>query len=317
MSRKTKYKIFNWIVILVAYSFLAYKITDFFCHNSFEDISISFSWHKVCLFLFVLLLLPINILLEAGKWQYALLPNIKITFRESVLQTLLGFVGGWVTPNKLGDLPMRVVRLKDNNDRIEGIVRGFIGSVAVVDVSLILGLFALLGMTASEMWVSRQFLILTSLFIFALQLLIIVFYHRLLDYISRQKIADRKFRNIEIRALCHRLTEISIRQLTGLLFFSAVRYLVYCLQIYLMLCSFSICLPFQTAAVAIPIYYMLLTISPSLPAADIGIRGSWGVVVFSLYTPDIASIAVATTTLWAINNVIPMICGSIILQRKN
>ncbi len=315
MSLKTKYKIFSWAVIFVAYSYLLYKIVDFVCSGQIDSLSISLSGEQSVAFMLVFLLLPLNIVIEALKWRCALLPGISISFAEAVKQTLMGFVGGWITPNKLGDLPMRVVRLKDNNNRIEGIVRGMVGSVAVVDVSLIFGVVALTFMTADEITDSRTFLILTSLAIIALQLLVIVFYHRILDFISRQKIAVRTYKGIQIQTLCEHLKQISAKQLTSLLAYSAARYLVYSLQLYLILYCFGISLSLSAAITAIPIYYMLLTLSPSLPAADIGIRGSWGIVVFSHYSENITAIALATTLLWAINNIIPMICGTIILRK--
>ena len=63
---------------------------------------------------------------------------------------------------------------------------------------------------------------------------------------------------------------------------------------------------------AILAFYLFVTITPSLPVADVGIRGSWAIIVFSHFTDNIAAIAMAVVLLWVVNSVLPMLTGSVI-----
>jgi hypothetical protein len=65
--------------------------------------------------------------------------------------------------------------------------------------------------------------------------------------------------------------------------------------------------------VILPTYYMLITLTPYVPAAEIGIRGSWAMVVFGHQCPETAApAALAAVLVWVINTIPPMIIGSMV-----
>ena len=67
------------------------------------------------------------------------------------------------------------------------------------------------------------------------------------------------------------------------------------------------------ALVILPTYYMLITLTPYVPAAEIGIRGSWAMVVFGYYSHEMAaSAALAAVLVWVVNTIPPMIIGSLV-----
>ena len=66
---------------------------------------------------------------------------------------------------------------------------------------------------------------------------------------------------------------------------------------------------------AIPIYYLVLTLLPALPVADPALRGGVGMVVFGAFTDNIPAVALATVLLWIINNLFSLIIGTFV--RKN
>ena len=68
----------------------------------------------------------------------------------------------------------------------------------------------------------------------------------------------------------------------------------------------------MVAFVSIPLYYLFVTVTPNMPAADIGIRGAWAVLVFGQYIHDVqANIILATTCLWLINTLLPVLLGAV------
>jgi hypothetical protein len=58
------------------------------------------------------------------------------------------------------------------------------------------------------------------------------------------------------------------------------------------------------------IYYLLVTITPNVPIAEIGVRGAWAIAVFG--TPQAA---IAAVVLWVINTLLPCV-GWLFLRKK-
>ena len=99
------------------------------------------------------------------------------------------------------------------------------------------------------------------------------------------------------------------------LLLTLLRYIIWGIQLFFVLYFCTIHLTLHDALIAIPIYYFLISIMPSMPALDVPIKGGWAVAVFSHYTDNIPMIALAVTCIWLLNTVIPMLCN--ILWRKS
>lgn len=87
------------------------------------------------------------------------------------------------------------------------------------------------------------------------------------------------------------------------------RYFVWMLQLWAVLTFCGIMLSPQEAIMAIIPYYFLITFMPSVPAADVALKGGWAVLIFSHFTDNIPAIAVTVTIIWMINTVIPVMIG--------
>lgn len=96
---------------------------------------------------------------------------------------------------------------------------------------------------------------------------------------------------------------------------TTLRYVLWLVQCYLAFYAVGITMPIGSGLLAIIVYYALITISPTMPAADAAVRGSWALVVFGSYTDNVAAITLASVGVWAINNVFPMLCN--IFYSKN
>ena len=87
------------------------------------------------------------------------------------------------------------------------------------------------------------------------------------------------------------------------------RYAVWGIQLWAVLYFCGIMLPPLQAVAAIASYYFVITFMPSMPAADVALKGGWAVVIFSHFTDNIPAIAVAVTLIWLINTVLPILLG--------
>ena len=91
---------------------------------------------------------------------------------------------------------------------------------------------------------------------------------------------------------------------------SLVRLVCWCVQLALVLWALG-AFSFQPSAISsLFIYYLLVTITPNVPIAEVGVRGAWAIVVFGT-----ANAALAGVILWAINTLLPCLIWPFL--RKN
>ena len=92
---------------------------------------------------------------------------------------------------------------------------------------------------------------------------------------------------------------------------SFVRLLCWCLQLALVLWALN---AFQLSTFnfqLLPIYYLLVTVTPNVPIAEAGVRGAWAIVVFGSMNAALAGVL-----LWVINTLLPCL-GWFFFRKKN
>ena len=90
----------------------------------------------------------------------------------------------------------------------------------------------------------------------------------------------------------HRLILISTAQ-------DLVRLACWCVQLALVLYALG---AYQSPITnyQLPIYYLLITITPNVPIAEVGVRGAWAIMVFGSMNAALAGVL-----LWVINTLLP------------
>ncbi len=94
-----------------------------------------------------------------------------------------------------------------------------------------------------------------------------------------------------------------------------LRYIVWMLQLWAILAFSGITLTPLQALVAIPAYYIIITFVPSLPAAEVALKGGWAAIVFGAYIDNAPAILIAVTLVWIINTVLPTLIGLIYTKK--
>lgn len=285
-------KVLQWAIMLAAYAFLIYTLCSF---DHYSDFLLFFRQTSALHYLALvacLLLMPVNLLLEAWKWQTLLKTVEPQTLRNAFRQVCYGMAGAFVTPYRIGDYPSRVLLLKDKNHYLPAITMAAVGSVALTAVILMLGIpaFALsfTNYQAFSTWNSQTYLWLISLLLCILLLVLLLV------------------------PLMGKRYSIKYSDCGIILLQSLFRYICFSLQLWLILYACGVKLPLMVALVSIPLYYLFVTVTPNMPAADIGIRGAWAVLVFGQYMHDVqAHIIMATTCLWFINTLLPVLFGAV------
>mgnify|MGYP003289088487 FL=1 len=96
-QNKPYLRIFNTLLILAAYGYLAYRLIIFDDYTSFiaafrNNISLWF------ILIAILLLMPVNVVAEAGKWRLLLRKTEPMTIWGAQRQVYYGYVGAFITP---------------------------------------------------------------------------------------------------------------------------------------------------------------------------------------------------------------------------
>lgn len=306
-------RIFRILLTMAAYGYLLYILLTYKDYSLFLlhfQTAGPLNWAALLL---CTILLPLNIFLEAWKWRYLLKDIEPISLREAQAQVYYGFLGAFITPQRLGDYPTRATRLSDKKNWLPAITLGFIGSMALTIVNILAGIIPLfrLGNDFFPATGSRHFLV-WALLMVAFCLLLIV----LIPAIARFLLTKKTW-GTTMQTFLLTLGRFSIGRFSVLILQSLCRYIVFAAQLALVL---YFCGAggrwLQMLFIAIPLYYALITVLPSIPAADAAIRGSVATFCFGLFTDKTAVIAIAVIILWAINTLIPMICGTFVKKRK-
>jgi hypothetical protein len=133
-------RIFNVLLILAAYGYLVYRLTIFDDYSAFLT---AFQTADIGLWLTLLgivLLMPLNVTAEAGKWRLLLRQTEPMTIWGAQRQVYYGYVGAFITPYHAGDYPARAMLLHDKSHFSAAIGVGLVGSVALLVVELIFGI---------------------------------------------------------------------------------------------------------------------------------------------------------------------------------
>ena len=285
-------KVLQWGIALAAYCFLGYTLCTFEHYSDFALFFRGASGRHYVALVVCLVLMPLNLLLEAWKWQTLLKPIEVMGIGEALLQVCYGMAGAFVTPYRIGDYPARVLLLKDKSHYVPAMTLAVVGSVALTAVILMLGIPAFaLSFTDFQGYFTgngQTYLWLVSLLL-GVVLLVLV----LVPFMGKRY--GIKYSDCGI-----------------ILLQSLLRYFCFSLQLWLILYACGVALSPMVSVVSIPLYYLFVTVTPNMPIADVGIRGAWAVFVFGQYMHDVqASIILATTCLWVINTLLPVLFGAV------
>ena len=231
--------------------------------------------------------MPLNIFLEAAKWRFLNRDIETMSLREAQRQVYVGFIGAFLTPYRVGDFPSRAMCLRDKSRWGEATIMGFVGSVALTLVIVVIGLLpAVFYFNQTPAW-WQVLLAIVGCLAFGF----------LAPYFLQK------------HSLNFKLSTFHFIAAAG---WSLLRYVVFGLQLYLVLRWVGVPMSVTEAVVSIPFYYLLVTLTPNMPIADVGIRGSWAMVVFGRYA-DVPLVTAAVVVLYVINTLLPTVVGSIIM----
>ena len=299
MDKKTLYHIVEWAVALAACTFLGYKLVTFEDYPALWESLRSMVWQQYLALGLCVALMPVNMAIEAWRWRTLWngdatlngangeaneLTDERLTFKEAHRQVYYSKLAGLITPWRLGEYPARGVLITNErmnelgSERIwpRVLAMGAVGSATMTFAIVLAGVPAIMAngewlMVNGEWWIAVGVILLLLVVGLAL--------------------APR---------LLRQYAEVSYGLIIKSVGQSLVRLICWCVQLALVLWALE-AFSFQPSVISsLFIYYLLVTITPNVPIAEVGVRGAWAIVVFGSMNAAFAGVL-----LWVINTLLP------------
>ncbi len=279
-------------------------------HNS---VSLSFGWFY---FTAVLVLMPINWLLESIKWNTLVTKFQPFGIKKSMLSVLSGVSMAIMTPGRIGEYGGRLVGIQSVN-RPKAILANLISSLSQNIINIGLGLVMALFFFNTYMEI-QQGVFLSLVFASTLLVcaLLLAFFRidlidGLLAYLPQYKWVTK------IRNSVSSFSTIDNKTLFYILGLSFIRYSVYLSQYVLLIFFFGVTDQLIPAILGVSTLFFLQSNLPLPPALSVLARGEMAIFLWSVFTSNVLGIVAATFSLWIINLVIPAILGGFIISQAN
>ena len=318
MTKRQIYRIIEWSVAIAACGYLIWRLATYEDYASLTASLRAMGWKEWGALVLCVALMPVNMAIEAWRWYSLMnegvkelknervkeLKNERLTFREAQRQVYYSKLAGLITPWRLGEYPSRAILMaqemhnsqctiqnasesKDSSVWPQVLSMGAVGSATMTMAIVASGLLAIMAngewlMVNGEWWIAVGVILLLLVVGLAL--------------------APRLLKRWA--TVSHGLILKSVGQ-------SLVRLVCWCVQLALVLWALG-AFSFQPSAISsLFIYYLLVTITPNVPIAEVGVRGAWAIVVFGT-----ANAALAGVILWGINTLLPCLIWPFIVNKK-
>ena len=304
MTKRRFYHIIEWTIALAACGFLVWKLATYDDYAGLWATLCGMGpWQWSALALCVALM-PVNMALEAWRWK-TLIP---MSWREAHRQVYYSKLAGLITPWKLGEYPARAVLMEGQSDDVQCtrdnvwsrvLSMGAVGSATMTMAIVIAGVAAMIMDNGQWTMDNGDWSLEIGYFLLVGTELVLL--------VVALALAPRLLRRWA--EVSHKLVLVSIGQ-------SLVRLACWCVQLALVLYAlgaisnflsqgndcFKFLIPRERLLQIsnLPIYYLLVTITPNVPIAEAGVRGAWAVVLFGS-----VNAALAGVLLWGINTLLP------------
>lgn len=301
------------IFIWLSYSIYRQVIHQPHLKQSWLQVKQSFSGTLIFNLLAVFALMFINWSLEAVKWKLSVQHVQRVSFLKAFKAILSGVSFSVTTPNRIGEFAGRVLYMNEGN-RLRVISLTVLASISQLIITLAFGLIGLFIMGKRIMeqgllpWSTWGRLILAGGF--AALLVLTVFYFRL-KWLARW--LDKLPPVSRYAYLISELEKVNATLLLQLLSLSAIRYLVFGIQYYLLFRFFAVDVNGWEAFWGSSITFFVLAIIPTIALVELGLRGEVSIKIIGLFSNNSLGIGFASTTIWFINLVVPALIGSVLI----
>ncbi|HEY6504339.1 MAG TPA: lysylphosphatidylglycerol synthase transmembrane domain-containing protein [Chitinophagaceae bacterium] len=281
--------------------------------RSWQQIRESFGSPMIINLIAVVLLMGVNWGVEAFKWKISVQRIQQVSFFTAFKAILSGTSFSVTTPNRVGEYLGRVLYMQEGN-RLKAVSLTIAGSMSQLIVTLFMGWIGLLLLRRpienthmlSGIWI--QVMIWGVFFVV---LILTVFYFRLSLII---KLVDRLPGVKKYSWLIQGLEDFNATLMLQLLSLSAVRFLIFIIQYYLLFRLFSVDVTWWQGLWAVSVSFLVMAVIPTIALfTDLGLRGQVSLKLLGLFSGNNLGISLASVSIWFINLIVPALAGSLLI----
>lgn len=292
--------LFRWVVTLLLLGIMGWQVW----HRSehFENFHV-ISWRHTGWYLgLVILLMPVNWLLETVKWHALLSVHAKIPFKRGLKAVAGGIALSIFTPNRIGEYGGRMMFMPYTH-RWTVVFSTLIGSISQNLIAFGAGILAVIILFDQSLLlkvvVAISFLVCVGAYFFI---------GKTAGWIARfdfPGILKKMKRHVYL------LGDYSKNILAKALIIAALRYFVYVLQFVLLLLAFEPQSSVLFLFLGVSCLYLFQTFVPLPTGWDVLARTNIALLLWSESGMSELSISLASFIVWMVNLLIPAILGSL------
>ena len=264
----------------------------------------------------VILLMPVNLLLETFKWKFLARKQVPLPFSRFFKAVLAGITIALFTPNRVGDYGGKMLLIGPKYNW-QAIMAAAIGGFCQMIVLIAVGLVGVIYLGAHHLhWEPVTFnRLLVAVFLMLMVMLYAYFNIKQLfmlgRFLPKKKWLKRLIPTLKILGT-YNYKELSLALLIG-----TMRYGIYTSQYYMILRFYGLEIPVIDAYAGIGAIFLFQTIVPLPPLVGIVARGELALLIWNHFEANEISILGATFTLFVINLCLPAFVGLIYIVRIN
>lgn len=260
------------------------------------------------------ILMAANWAIESRKWQLLVRTVQQVSYFTAVKGVLSGLSFSLFAPNGIGDYFGRIVFMKEGN-RLRSIALNIVGSISQVFITFLAGLLGLVYLQNTAWQNLPQahgftgFWVTAVIYMIAMTTVITGFIYFRLSWLT--KLVEKIPFVYKYKFLIENLESFHWKELTKILALSACRYIIFIVQYLLMMHIFNVDINWFDAVCTTSVLFLVMAVLPTIPVADLGIRGETGLQLFGVLSKNTGGIVFTAAGIWLLNIIIPAIAGSI------
>ena len=275
---------------------------------------ISQSFHSLLLWnlVVVIILMVINWSIEAVKWQLSIKKLQQVNFLKAFKAVLSGVSFSVSTPNRVGEYLGRILYMNEGN-RLKTISLTIVCNMSQLVITLFvgaIGLIILLPQIETDHVMSSIWIRVILYGVVVTLIILTLFYFRLPWLV---KWIDRLPGSSRYAWLIKALEDFNATLLLQLLSLSALRFLVFIVQYYLLFRLFDVPVSWWQAFWTISVSFLVLAIIPTIAIIELFQRRMIVKTLVGFYSTNELGITLTTAGIWFINLIVPAIIGSLLI----
>ena len=281
--------------------------------RSWQTIKISFESPMIVNLAGVFLLMIVNWGIEAFKWKISVQRIQQVSYFTAFKAILSGTSFSVTTPNRVGEYLGRVLYMNDGN-RLKAISLTIAGSMSQLIITLFMGLLGFIilrkpienGHILSGTWIQ----VMEYGVLFALLTLTVIYLR--LSWII--KWIDRLPRIRKYAWLLKGLEDFNATLMLQILSLSALRFLVFLIQYYLLFRLYNVDVSWWQGLWAVSVAFLIMAVIPTIALfTDLSLRGQVSLKLIGLFSGNNLGIGLTSVSIWFINLIIPALAGSLLI----